>query len=80
MHLVSILVLYKLNPVPFLFGCMFQLSAGLMNPTEDGFSWALQRIQKQEPACSQGMQREACGGTRRAQRLLQPGEGSADQD
>ena len=59
---------------------MFHLSAGLMNPTEDGFSWALQRIQKQEPACSRGMQHEACGGTWRAQRLLQPGEGSADQD
>ena len=33
-----------------------------------------------EPGSSQGMQREACGGTRHAQRLLQPGEGSADQD
>jgi len=46
---------------------MFQLSAGLMNPTEDGFLWLLQRIQIEEPASSQGMQREACGGTRRAQ-------------
>jgi len=36
-----------------------------MNPTEDGFSWALQRIQKEESGSSQGMQRETCGGVRR---------------
>jgi hypothetical protein len=28
---------------------------GITNPTEDGFSWALLRIQKVEPASSQGM-------------------------
>jgi hypothetical protein len=80
LHLVFIRVLYKLNTVPFLFGCMFQLSTGVMNPTEDGFSWALQRIQNEEPASSQGMQLEACVGTQRAQPLFQPGEGSVDQD
>jgi len=42
-------------------GWMFQLSAqlpdvaGVMNHTEDGFSWSLLRIQKDEPASSQGM-------------------------
>lgn len=40
---------------------MFQLSAqlpevtGITNHTEDGFSWALLRLQKDEPASSQEM-------------------------
>jgi len=65
---------------------MFQLSAqlsevtGVMNPTEDGFSWALQRIQKEESGSSQGMQRETCGSVRRPQRVFQCGERSSDQD